>query len=238
MSPDLQLLLVTAASIGFVHTLAGPDHYLPFVIMGRARQWPVPRTLAITFACGLGHVLSSVILGVAGIWLGLAVSRLEGIEAVRGGLATWLLIGFGLAYGLWGLRLAWRGHVHSHRHLHGRADEHEHAHDHRNPAHSHVHDQPGHMSLTPWVLFTVFVLGPCEPLIPILMYPALRHGAAGFIGVTIVFGVVTIGTMLVVVRLALSGLTLVPVEALGRYSHALAGLAIAATGLAILLLGL
>ena len=33
MASDLNILLVTAASVGFIHTVAGPDHYLPFVVM-------------------------------------------------------------------------------------------------------------------------------------------------------------------------------------------------------------
>ena len=50
MAPDLTLLLVTAASIGVVHTLLGPDHYLPFVAMAKARGWSLARTLRITLA--------------------------------------------------------------------------------------------------------------------------------------------------------------------------------------------
>ena len=37
MSHDLTILAVTAASIGVVHTLVGPDHYLPFVVLAQAR---------------------------------------------------------------------------------------------------------------------------------------------------------------------------------------------------------
>jgi len=33
MSNELMILLVTAASIGFFHTLLGPDHYLPFIVI-------------------------------------------------------------------------------------------------------------------------------------------------------------------------------------------------------------
>ena len=42
MSPDISILLVTAASIGFIHTLTGPDHYLPFIVMSKARKWTQP----------------------------------------------------------------------------------------------------------------------------------------------------------------------------------------------------
>ena len=48
MPVDIGLLVLTAASIGFVHTLLGPDHYLPFVAMGAARRWSTRKTLWIT----------------------------------------------------------------------------------------------------------------------------------------------------------------------------------------------
>ena len=48
MTVDLGLLILTAASIGFVHTLLGPDHYLPFVAMGQPARWSTRRTLWIT----------------------------------------------------------------------------------------------------------------------------------------------------------------------------------------------
>ena len=63
MDQSILLLMWTAATIGFIHTLAGPDHYLPFVMMARARQWSQRKTLWITLLCGIGHVLSSVVLG-------------------------------------------------------------------------------------------------------------------------------------------------------------------------------
>ena len=62
---EAHILLVTAASIAFLHTLLGPDHYVVFTAMGKARSWSLARTLRITFLCGLGHVLSSVLIGTA-----------------------------------------------------------------------------------------------------------------------------------------------------------------------------
>ena len=50
--PDLAVLGFTAASIGVVHTLLGPDHYLPFVALARTRRWSTARTAAVTAACG------------------------------------------------------------------------------------------------------------------------------------------------------------------------------------------
>ena len=39
------------------------------------------------------------------------------------------------------------------------------------------------------ILFTIFVFGPCEPLIPILMYPAAKSSVAGMLLVAGVFSV-------------------------------------------------
>ena len=33
---SIMTLVVTAASLGFIHTIFGPDHYVPFVMMSRA----------------------------------------------------------------------------------------------------------------------------------------------------------------------------------------------------------
>src|SRR3989304_3761543 len=104
MTHELALLAATAAGIGFLHALLGPDHYLPFVLMGRAGRWSRGKTLAVTFVCGLGHVGTALALAGLGVALGLASARLAAIESFRGQLAVWALIGFGLVYFAWGLR--------------------------------------------------------------------------------------------------------------------------------------
>lgn len=235
MTHDLWLLTVTAASVGFIHTLIGPDHYLPFVMMSRAGKWSRAKTTAVTILCGIGHVGSSVLLGAIGIALGVALRHLQIVESVRGEIAAWALFSFGVLYMLWGLRRAWLNKPHTHVHLHNDGTAHEHTHTHHD-AHAHPHEARSIM--TAWALFTVFVLGPCEPLIPILMYPAAQKSAAGLIWVTSVFGIVTIGTMSSMVFLMLKGISFLPAKALERYTHALAGGVIALTGLLIQVFGL
>lgn len=237
MNNGLVVLYITAASIGFFHTLFGPDHYIPFIVMSRARKWSLLKTSVITFLCGLGHIASSVILGIIGIILGIGVMKLEAFEAFRGNLAGWALIGFGLAYFIWGVRRAIKNKPHRHIHTHGKIADHAHTHTHERE-HAHVHDKEGKVNITPWVLFTIFVLGPCEPLIPILMYPAAKESLAGLIGVTVIFGAVTIITMLSVVIVSSLGLNLVGLKQFERYSHAVAGATICLCGLAIQFLGL
>jgi len=229
----LGALIATAAFIGFMHTLAGPDHYVPFIAMARVGDWSLLRTMAITLACGVGHVLSSIILGALGIGLGLALSGLEWFEAARGDIAGWLLLGFGLAYMTWGLVRAIRNRPHSHSHGHPDGTAHHHEHSHQgNHVHAHQErDRSG--SMTPWVVFAIFVFGPCEPLIPILMYPAANLSLWGVVAVAAVFAVATLSTMLSIVTAAYLGVSKVSFPWLGRFSHAIAGGTIMLCGIAI-----
>jgi ABC-type nickel/cobalt efflux system permease component RcnA len=222
--------------LGFVHTLLGPDHYLPFIVMSRARKWSLRKTLFISFLCGLGHVLSSILLGFLGLALGIALFRLEGIESFRGGMAAWLLIVFGFAYFVWGLRRAAKNKPHSHLHLHPDGP-HDHSHHHV-LQHMHVHDKEREVNLTPWILFTIFVFGPCEPLIPLVMFPASKHNTAGVVLVAVTFGAATIITMMAVIALASWGVSFIKLGKLERYVHALAGAMIFFSGISVQLLGL
>ncbi|MHC4571612.1 MAG: urease accessory protein UreH domain-containing protein, partial [Planctomycetota bacterium] len=221
----------------FFHTILGPDHYLPFIMMSWARKWSMVKTTLITLLCGLGHIGSSVVLGLIGVAIGLAVNRLEIVESVRGNLAAWLLIAFGLAYFVWGLRRAYQRKAHAHSHTHTIGVAHEHLHNHQRE-HAHVHDDKTTPNITPWVLFVIFVFGPCEPLIPILMYPAAKNSLFGLLVVTCVFGIVTIATMLGVVLLSIAGVNFIPLSRLQRFSHVIAGATICLCGLAIQFLGL
>jgi nickel/cobalt exporter len=211
MSPTTALL-GTAVWIGFIHTLFGPDHYVPFVAMARAGQWTRRKTLVITLLCGLGHVAGSVALGLIGIALGALLLKLEWIETVRGELAAWLLLTFGLLYFVYGLVRAIR-HV-PHRHV--------------------VAEQASQTdSLTPWILFTIFLFGPCEPLIPILMYPAAHANALVVVLVTMAFALSTLITMTATVMLLYAGVGVISWQQFHRFSHAAAGLAIALCGAAV-----
>jgi sulfite exporter TauE/SafE len=237
ISSQILVIAGTAATIGFVHTVLGPDHYLPFIVMSRARRWPLAKTLIISFFCGLGHVLSSVVLGFIGVALGIAVFRLERVESIRGGTAAWLLIGFGFAYFVWGMHRAIKKRPHRHIHFHSDGENHDHLHTHQEE-HSHLHDESEKVNLTPWILFTIFVFGPCEPLIPLVMYPAAKHNISGVILVSSVFGLTTILTMLAIIAISSWGVSFLRLGRLERYVHALAGAMIFISGLSVQFLGL
>ncbi len=236
MDNSIAILSVTAVSLGFFHTLLGPDHYLPFIVLSQAKNWSLRKTMWITFFCGIGHVLSSVLLGMAGILIGISVSKLVDVESFRGNIAAWLFIAFGLVYLIISIRNLVRKKKHTHSHFHLGGEKHVHEHNHQDE-HTHIH-QTDVVSTTPWILFLIFVFGPCEPLIPILMYPAAENNIGGTILVSVLFSVVTIATMMTIVlafKLGLSKINLKPVE---KYSHVIAGGMILFSGLAIQFLGL
>ncbi|MDP6634008.1 MAG: sulfite exporter TauE/SafE family protein [Phycisphaerae bacterium] len=223
-------LLASAGTIGLFHTLLGPDHYLPFIAMARARRWSTVKTALVTLACGIGHVAGSVVLGLIGIGAGLALHVLELTESIRGEYAAWLLTAFGLVYCVWGIRRAIRNKPHTHHHAHAEV-EHTHHHTH-NVDHAHPHDEHKR-NITPWILFTIFVFGPCEPLIPILMYPAAAESLWSVFMVASVYALATISTMLATVMLGTLGMNFLPASRMQRYSHALAGAVIFLCGVAI-----
>jgi sulfite exporter TauE/SafE len=236
MTGELTLLAATAASIGLFHTVLGPDHYLPFIALSKARKWGAGRTAVITLLCGLGHILGSVALGFIGIALGTAIFSIEAIESFRGDIAVWFLIIFGFTYCVWGIHKALRSRQHEHAHAHENGETHSHTHSHI-ITHSHVHTGTS-VSVTPWVLFIIFIFGPCEPLIPLIMYPAAEHNIMSVVTVTAIFGLTTIAAMLGIVLAAYYGFSKIAVPTLERYSHALAGGAILVCGVAVKFLGL
>ena len=232
METSLEILLVSAVGIGFILTLIGIDHSLPFVVLGRARGWSLHKVWGITFLCGVGHVVSSVVLGGLGLGFGVAVANLEWVEGARGEVAAWLLILFGLFYAGWSFARRRRRQRHIHSHVGGAV----HAHDHGGRVHDHGSSAPA--AVTAWGLFVIFVLGPCEPLIPLLMAPAIGLGIWAVVPVTAAFAFTTIATMLLLVTVGFYGLRLAPLHRLETHANTLAGLAITCSGLAIQLFGI
>jgi nickel/cobalt exporter len=237
MNSSITLLAITALSIGFLHTLLGPDHYLPFIVLSQAKKWSLKKTIIITFLCGTGHVGSSVILGFIGIAVGISVNKLVSIESFRGNIAAWLFIAFGLVYMIISIRNLVRKRKHTHSHFHFGEGKHNHEHDH-NEEHIHVHEEENSYNTTPWILFLIFVFGPCEPLIPIIMYPASQHNIPGVVLVSLLFSFVTIITMLSIVLAFKLGLKRINLKPLEKYNHLIAGTMIFVSGLAIVFLGL
>lgn len=229
---ELYLLYASAASLGFVHTILGPDHYLPFIVLGKARKWSSNKTMWITFFSGLGHVGSSILIGIIGIALGISLNKLEYIEAFRGEIVGWMLFAFGILYTIYGIYK----YIKSSHHFHlpgflvpKKIRELQHL-----PTEEQKEDNT---KLTPWILFLIFVFGPCEVLIPLLIFPAYENSTFGMVTVALIFGIVTILTMMLAVYIGHKGTSLVKFKKQEKYVHLFAGLLILISASGILFLG-
>ncbi len=207
-------LLLGAVTVGSLHSLA-PDHWVPFAALARARGWSPARTARITVLCGFGHVTVSALLGLLGLAFGLQLLQSFGerMESAAG----ILLVGFGLAYGMWGLRRAAGRRFHGHLHEH----------------YDHVHDES---RLTTGALFLLFSADPCVAVIPILA-AAAPLGAVKTAVIVVAYEIATIGTMVALVLPARAGAAALRLPWLDRYGDAAAGGLIVAVGLLVAALG-
>ena len=231
MPTDLQVLLIAAITIACLHTLTGPDHYLPFIALSRSKKWSLARTLFWTSVCGLGHVLSSVILGLGGAAVGWSLSKLKGVEGIRGSIAGWMLLGFGMVYGTWGLLQAQRNQRHKHFDVYDDGSVYVYEHQHGMA----VAPKDRH-AVTPWVLFLIFVLGPCEPMIPLLYFPAAKSSWWGMGILIFVYALFTLATMITMVLAGYHGTRFFKTDLLEKYMHAIGGFTIFICGLGMVFL--
>lgn len=210
MNPAFWALALAAASVGALHSIA-PDHWVPFAALARARGWSAWKTARITLACGLGHVTVSAALGVLALVLGLGAIQVLGqrLEAVAG----LLLMAFGLAYGVWGLRRAMHERLHRHSH------------------------EVDSSKATAWTLFLLFSADPCVAVMPIL-FAAAPLGVAHAASVVLVYELATLGAMIPLVLISRAGVERLRWHWLDHYADGAAGGIIAVVGLAVTLLGI
>ena len=178
------------------------------------------------------HLRSSVLLGLGGAVIGWSFSQISWFENVRGGIAGWVMLVFGICYIVWGVYRLYNNKPHKHfdmdtdgslyvyQHNHGRA----------------VAPQE-RFRVTPWVMFIIFVLGPCEPMIPLLYFPAAQNSWWGMLILIITYTACTLATMLLMVLLGYFGIAFKGTQIIERYMHVLAGITICICGMGILWIG-
>jgi len=232
MPTELNILIITATAIAGLHTVTGPDHYIPFIALSKARGWSFGKTLLWTTICGCGHVWSSVLLGLGGTAIGWSLSKISWLENVRGGLAGWILLLFGFVYGIWGLIRARQNKTH--KHFDTYEDGSLYVYEHK---HGHTVSPRERYKVTPWVLFIIFLLGPCEPMIPLLYFPAAQNNWQGMCLLIAVYTCITLATMLLMVILGHYSISFIKMEKLGRFVHALGGLSLFVCGAGMVWMG-
>jgi len=187
---------------------------VPIAAVARARNWSRGRAARVAFICGFGHVTVSVLLGLLALMFGAQLFQSLGERMVS--VAGLLLIGFGVAYAIWGLRGAFVHRLHGHHHHH----------------YDHVHDAS---RASTWSLFLIYCADPCVAVIPIL-FAAAPLSAVETLCVVVAYEVATVGAMVTLVALAHSGAQLFKGKWFERYGDSVAGALIVATGLMVAIL--
>lgn len=176
----LLALAMTGFGVAVLHA-AIPTHWLPFVVLGRARGWTRRRTLGAVALAGGGHILATTALGVGLAWFGFELE--ERFHAVF----HWAIAGILVGLGAW---LAWRA-------PHGRGCAHCHGHPEKL-----VPDVTDRAAL--WGLFLTLTLSPCELFLPVYL-TAAPHGWPGVAWLSAVLAAATLGGMLTLTWLTLLG---------------------------------
>jgi ABC-type nickel/cobalt efflux system permease component RcnA len=238
------LLVLTVAAVGVLHTIV-PDHWAPICALARRNGWSVLRTARTAAVAGLGHVTSTLALGVVFWAVGATLAARYGHDVdIAASLA---LLGFGLwiAYGGWKElheeqhhEHAHHGHAHLHRHSDGTV--HTHWHEHHDAdmhdvqggvavLHAHDHAQTGRTAL-------LLILG-SSPMIEGIpaFFAASTQGAVLLGMMAVVFALSTILTYVATCVLGIAGLQRLSLGPLERYGEVLSGLFVAAVGVVSLI---
>ena len=223
MNREILVLAGTAAAMGLIHTVIGPDHYIPFIAMSRARRWSMAKTLVISFFAGLGHILSSVILGFVGLAFGIAVAKLENAESVRGRAAAWLLIAFGFVYFIWGLHRAIKNKPHTHAHAPRATAKPTTISTAMRPNTATSMTVPAKPTSRPGSCSRSSSSGPASRLSPSSCIRPRSTISRGVVFVTARLRLTTILTMLTIIAACSWGISFVRLGKWERFSHAMAG---------------
>ncbi len=237
-STVLPTIAATGFTVAFFHA-AIPTHWLPFVLVGRARAWSRSKVMVVTLAAGLGHVLLTSLLGLIVDWLGFQLD--ERFEQIFPWISACIL--FALA-GFYFWR-QWRGGgICHHRppggqhkpseHC-GHEDAHEHSHwDHELKESPLVAPEKGDWAAISG-LFVMLTLSPCEGFLPIYL-SGVQFGWRGFWILSAILAVAALAAMTLLTWLTLVGLERFRVKNFERYEAGLLGLLFALLGVLVLLL--
>ena len=224
-SAVLTTIAATGFTVAFFHA-AIPTHWLPFVLVSRARGLKRGKTLAVSALAGLGHVALTSLLGLVIAWFGFQLD--EHAEDLFPKIAGGVLLLIGLFY-FW-RQWSGRGVLHHHppggQHQASSECGHSHAH-----AHSHWDDELKESQLVSkksgdWAaiggLFMMLTLSPCEGFLPVYL-SGVQFGWRGFIILSLILALGTLAGMLVFTWLTLVGLERVQVQKFERYEAAMLG---------------
>lgn len=220
----LGTLALTGFTIAFLHA-ALPTHWLPFVLVARARGWTRSKTMGVTLVAGLGHVALTSLLGFLIAWLGLTLDEHDGLWFKNAAGAILAAVGFYFAV----QQLRGEGLRHHHfpggQHTPGEACGHE-------ERGSHLEHEISESPLVQvrtgdWAaisgLLVMLTLSPCEAFLPVYL-SGVEFGWTGFFVLSAILAAGTLGGMTIFTWLTLRGLSGVNLRKFERFEAGLLAL--------------
>lgn len=223
-------------SVAFLHA-AIPTHWLPFVLVGRARGWSRARTVLVTLAAGLGHVALTTVLGLGVAWFGFRLNE------TAGGLFPWIAGGVLAAMGAYYLWRQWQGTGICHHHPpggHHHADEHCGEEADRTHWEDELKDSPlisnrAADSAAIGGLFVMLTLSPCEAFLPVYL-SGVQFGWRGFAVLSAILAVAALAGMTLFTWLAVLGFDRIRIQRLERREAGLLGAIFLVLAIAVIVL--
>lgn len=199
------ILMFSAAFVGFIHSLA-PGHWLPVVLMSKARRWPLRLALCGALMTALGHIVLSIFIATASIWLG--VQFLTQYEEIIEQYASIGLIFFGLVYAL----VSFLRHSSCHGHTH------------------HGPDPEGQTA--PFLFLFSTGLSPCVAVLPVFAAAATEGKMQVLLSLVAFIGGV-LASILGATALARFGLFKLDHPLFEHYGDVITGIGVALTGVTL-----
>ncbi len=199
-------LIIATFGVALLHA-AMPNHWMPFVLVGKAQGWSITRTLTITGTASLGHSVITCVIGFVVALMGAQISRY--VESRIGYLTGIILIILGVAY----LALSRWHRVRPHTH----------------EGHSthYLSDKAAAASL-----FSMLCFSPCEAALPIfLAASAMSWGI--LLTMAIILTTSTLFGMIALTALAYRGMQGLKFESLERYEKELVGVILTFIGIMV-----
>ncbi len=213
---SLFLLACSAAWVGTVHSLA-PGHWLPVVVMARAKRWTIPQSIVGALCVTAGHVVISCGIGVLTLLLNLhervTDSNVENAEQMIERFFGWGLVAFGIGFALRAFFF--------HKRCHG--------HEHHGPELSKESQR------TPYAFLFMLGVSPCVAALP-LFVAASVHGTLVLMASMAAFGGGVLLALVGATTLVSAGVLKLDLPLFEHHGDVLTGLGVAATGALTLVL--
>lgn len=232
----LATLAATGFSVAFFHA-ALPTHWLPFVLVARARGWRDRKTMAVAGAASLGHVAITSLLGLVVALLG------REAEDHFGDWFRWIAAGALLLVGFYFGVQQLRGAGLRHHHLPGGQHAPSEACGHESES-THLEHELRESPLveqrtSDWAaisgLLVMLTLSPCEAFLPVYLSGA-QLGWPGFFALSGILAAGTLAGMALFTWLTLRGLERFDLKKVERYEAGLLSAVFLLLGLMMLLI--